>query len=426
MNGTRKILEDAARAKELHSLLASGTDMSLLTAAATGLAPYKNLAAFGAGLNGYNTDIAKLAAGSQFLARTDLARSALGMSAAMTASRLAEIGMFDQRTLATLAAIQLPNVNLAKAASTLSDIQSIDRAISGMTLPKQLSEINSLATTAAAMVKAHPHFGNEALWQRSLVSRMQELGAPWAASDYIERSAFAFGSLSRLSDTIAFDTPFSVATRSFVEEEFGELTVVSDGEGFEEREQRYDNAGRDPALIAFPDTEYPNVLRAAGFYNVEIPLPPTPQPIANCEGLAIYSDVHQSTMRLLELHLRLFVGRLLADTGLQWEKRRVSGQIRQRWEARQEEYRAAGAPVYELIHYADFNDLAQIIGQNDNWNEKFKQVFLDKEGVQVSLRRLSPLRNNDAHLRPLVSTELLYLMAEATRLLRAIGVVTIQ
>lgn len=396
-----------------------------------------------AGYGGLSPEMLRIASGTEFGAVAEMARGIYGDHLGVT--RLAELGIgrdtFEQIKALELAdpmrglspdivrqikeaerTVMEPFRYTGVAATAVAEIEAAHKSMMAAVLPRSYAEIGSLASAAAAMVPSHSRFGIESLWQSSLAERMGVIDAPWAAAGYLESSAFAFGSLARLSDTLSFDDPFSVVTRTYVEEEFGEVVEFEEGEEVD-REERYDEAGRDPALIAFPVDEYPSILRAAGFYSIEIPLPPAPQPIANGEGLAIYSDAHESALRSLELHLRLFIENQLRGTATDWEKRRVPGDIYRRWTERQEAYRAAGQPVYDLIHYADFNDLAQIITQNNNWNGMFKAVFGDKEGVQVSLRRLSPLRNNNAHVRPLTPSELLFLVAEATRLLRAIGVV---
>ncbi|WP_304537767.1 Swt1 family HEPN domain-containing protein [Sphingobium cyanobacteriorum] len=252
---------------------------------------------------------------------------------------------------------------------------------------------------------------------------MANINVAWTMPDSIAHSGFAFGTLSRLSDVVHFDPPFAAVTRDYyVEAEFGAVIDVDDDADVVAREERYDDAGRDAALVAFPAEEYPIVLRAAGFH-LEIPPPPTPQPVENVDGEAFYSDAHHAALRALEVHMRIFVSAQLASAaGSAWLRQRIPGDMLQRWEEKRDFVRAGGMPVYDLIHYADFNDLAQIITSKSNWDSLFKPVFMDKEGLQVSMRRLSPLRNNDAHHRPFGPTDMLYFASEAVRLLRAIGI----
>lgn len=313
--------------------------------------------------------------------------------------------------------ISLPSMNLATQAAGL--LPKLDLAKQLQFARPELTLLPSLATHAAALVEAHSRFPNTLAWQSDLTARMRSLKTDWALLEYADGSAYAFARLARLNDTVLRDVPYAPATRDYVEAEFGDVVVIDDDDT-DTREQLYDDAGRDPALVAFPAEEYPIILQGAGF-DFQIPKPPVPQPIANADGPARFDD--QATLQALELHLRAFiVSAMTALSGSSWLKQRVPHTMRERWVERQEEYRSKGWPIFELIHYADFNDLAQLMAQGNNWNDVFKDVFGDKDGMQVSLRRLSPLRNNGAHSRPLGPSEILFMSAETLRLLRAIGV----
>ena len=96
--------------------------------------------------------------------------------------------------------------------------------------------------------------------------------------------------------------------------------------------------------------------------------------------------------------------------------------MRKRWKERQEEDRSFGRPVYAPIQYADFMDLAHIVGQSNNWDEAFKPIFRDREDFMMSLRRLHPVRKAIAHSRPLGRSDVLTLVAEATRIFHVLGI----
>jgi hypothetical protein len=74
-----------------------------------------------------------------------------------------------------------------------------------------------------------------------------------------------------------------------------------------------------------------------------------------------------------------------------------------------------------LIHYADFTDYIQMIERRDNWTECFRGTFLNPEEIRVSLRRLNAVRLPTMHSRPLSKEDLLLLLVEARRVLKAIG-----
>ncbi|MEJ7928247.1 Swt1 family HEPN domain-containing protein [Sphingobium sp. AN641] len=359
--------------------------------------------------------------------------STLGLAAAerelsivKRAQQLSEIGFLSSQASLFKQSI-LPKIPESFASRAFSDLQERMGSLASIerfSLPPR-DDIFLIAQRAAEMVEPHRRFLERVTWRDDLAQRMASIGTSWAMPDSIAHSGFAFGALSKLSDVVHFDAPFAPTTRDFVEAEFGAVVVVKDDADSAEREERYDEAGRDAALVAFPAEEYPSVLTGAGF-GLVIPPPPAPQPIENIDGQAIYSDEHHATLRAVEVHMRQFVSsQLMTVVGTKWVKQRVPGDMRQRWEEKRDIARASGQPVYELIHYADFNDLAQIITMKNNWEGLFEPVFGDKEGVQVSLRRLSPLRNNDAHQRPFCRTDILYLVAEATRLMRSIGILQV-
>lgn len=333
-----------------------------------------------------------------------------------------QIGALYDPAIANLAKlnfprISLPSMNLATQAAAL--LPELDLAKQHQFARPDLAVLPSLATHAATLVEAHSRFSSTFAWQNDLAARMRSLQTDWALPEYADGSAYAFARLARLNDTVLRDVPYAPATRDYVETEFGDV-VIADDDDTNVREQLYDDAGRDPALVAFPVEEYSIILQGAGF-DFQIPKPPVPQPIANADGPTRFDD--QATLRALELHLRAFIiSQMTALAGASWLKQRVPPTMRDRWLQRQEEYRSKGWPIFELIHYADFTDLAQLMAQGNNWNDVFKSVFGDKEGMLVSLRRLSPLRNNSAHSRPLGPSEILFMSAETLRLLRAIGV----
>lgn len=71
-------------------------------------------------------------------------------------------------------------------------------------------------------------------------------------------------------------------------------------------------------------------------------------------------------------------------------------------------------------------DLADVIGQTNNWKQAFEPTFGNKDDLQVSLRRLHPVRLAIGHSRPLGRSDVLTLVSEATRVLRALGVNLLQ
>jgi hypothetical protein len=73
-----------------------------------------------------------------------------------------------------------------------------------------------------------------------------------------------------------------------------------------------------------------------------------------------------------------------------------------------------------LIEYADFTDYKAIIERGDNWQDVFRHVFGRQEDVRESFQRLFPVRICTMHARVVTLDDELFLIAETTRLLRAI------
>jgi hypothetical protein len=60
--------------------------------------------------------------------------------------------------------------------------------------------------------------------------------------------------------------------------------------------------------------------------------------------------------------------------------------------------------------------------RRNNWREIFSKFFSDQADVQVSFRRLEPLRLPAMHSRPVNKTDLFTIGTETSRILTAIGV----
>lgn len=205
-------------------------------------------------------------------------------------------------------------------------------------------------------------------------------------------------------------------------DELGAVTTTPESaETVEEREARYDDAGRDTALVAFPAAGYGDVLVAAGFAAV---FPSAPVPVVEAgliEPLGFNPQLRDA-LTSLEGHLRRFiVDRLSALEGGRWVKRRVPETVRTRWMALRAAAEERGRPVFAPIYYANFMDLAEVIVSRSNWDDAFSAVFLSKEALTQSLSRLYGLRNDIAHGRPTTISDDLIVVAEATLLFRALG-----
>lgn len=131
---------------------------------------------------------------------------------------------------------------------------------------------------------------------------------------------------------------------------------------------------------------------------------------------ALESAVHQRARRL-ELRLRRFIEKkMMAKLGPKWSKQRVPGTTVTGWRARRQTDIDNGRTPSRLFDYAGFEDYRAIIEQKDNWAEVFEPIFKVKTSILETLRRLSLIRNPDAHYRIVTIEDFLDLHTEGRRL----------
>lgn len=131
---------------------------------------------------------------------------------------------------------------------------------------------------------------------------------------------------------------------------------------------------------------------------------------------ALESLVHQRARRL-ELKLRRFIEKkMIAARGPRWSKQRVPGTTIAGWRARRQTDLDNGRTPSRLFDYAGFEDYRAIIEQKDNWAEVFEPIFNVKTSILETLRRLSLIRNPNAHYRIVTIEDFLDLHTEGRRL----------
>lgn len=131
---------------------------------------------------------------------------------------------------------------------------------------------------------------------------------------------------------------------------------------------------------------------------------------------ALESAVHQRARRL-ELKLRRFIEKkMAAKLGPKWSKQRVPGKTVTGWRARRQTDIDNGRTPSRLFDYAGFEDYRAIIEQKENWPEIFEPIFKVKTSILETLRRLSLIRNPDAHYRIVTIDDFLDLHTEGRRL----------
>ncbi|WP_162918674.1 Swt1 family HEPN domain-containing protein [Taklimakanibacter deserti] len=302
-----------------------------------------------------------------------------------------------------------------------NQIDSIARSLEVAIAPKA-GAISALSKSLADIVGNNsPLFSSKLDWQESLAARMSSLRIDWAFADRFDQSILGFTRMARLSDAVHVDAPFAEGTGELVALELGAAIEV-EADDPAAREKAAIDGGFNPELIAFPTAAYSNVVVAAGF-EFKFTSAPIPKPLHQNTGDVWYDPTHNTILFELEQHLRQFVENgLRALAGEKWIKQRVSQTVRERWQNRQSEERDARRPVYPLVQYSDFMDLADVIGQANNWRDTFALVIGNREDFILSLRRLHPIRNAIAHHRPIGRSDILTLVCEATRIFSALKI----
>ena len=242
------------------------------------------------------------------------------------------------------------------------------------------------------------------------------------SSRLFQRNAIRFARLSKLSNIVHTEDPFTNSVADLLDRELGDANTAERSANANERDEAAMRAGLNPELIAFPRATYDRVVFSAGF-TLSFASVPVPQALESPDLDATFNSQHWQLLNELEQRLRQEVEhRLQKLVGSQWAKQRIPQSVRKRWMDRQNQDRADGRTVYSAVQYADFMDLAAVITRRDNWREAFQPIFRDRDDIAMSLRRLHPVRKALAHSRPLGRADVLTLVSEATRIFRALGI----
>ena len=254
-------------------------------------------------------------------------------------------------------------------------------------------------------------FGRDRSRLRAIEEEMLRIRRPWVDADDPHRSASAYIEARALAEIVETSPAESRAVVVAVRSELGDYRdtvpvsefVVSDP--FLRSAFRIE-VGFNPDLSSLP----PAILAAifnqvAGGKQRPVEIDPD----------ALASLVHQRVRRL-ELKLRRFIERrMIVVAGRKWSKQRVHGETIKKWRERRELDVINGRTPSRLFDYAGFEDYRAIIDQNNNWDDAFATVFKVRTAVLESLRRLSLIRNPDAHFRVVTIDDFLDLVVEERR-----------
>ena len=188
----------------------------------------------------------------------------------------------------------------------------------------------------------------------------------------------------------------------------------------------YISQGFNPDLTTFPHTAFEQIVTDAGLRESEASWVIENDPDRESdevEGEAAFqrtNDAHDLLQRF-ESQLRKFISEQMEQRfGSRWIRQRIPGEMRTKWLDKQR--LDTDSQSWSTIAYADFTDYITIIARNDNWQDLFEAVFINKSSVQESFQRLYPIRLATMHARTITQDDELYLYVEIKRILAAIGI----
>lgn len=192
------------------------------------------------------------------------------------------------------------------------------------------------------------------------------------------------------------------------------------------RVEFYVARGFNKSLTDFPEAAFSQSLDLAGLHD-GIPFDEAEWAEIATSDDPVEEAAYQRTNRChnvlqrLERNLRLFIDRVMtAQYGLDWPKKQLPRDVLEAWESKKTKAEASGALLGLFIDVADFTDYEKIICQKKHWQEVFQPWFKRPESVRESFQRLYPIRLATMHSRFVAKEDELYVIAESTRLLRAI------
>lgn len=299
----------------------------------------------------------------------------------------------------------LPNMHLASR--SLLPASALDDAIKLISLASKTNLVGFSITDR---------------YSSRLKNVMSSMEKPWMSIDTPALSLQGVSVLTALSDTIQHQHPFERLTREFVDHYLGGPIELEDDDDENDADLAHLEAGMDAGLVSLSAPETNEILELSGF-SLVLPFAPLPRPI-NDDGSALFFDpAYFAFINQIEAHLRAYVDKEMSlEFGNSWIKSRISSNMLEIWVNRQEAARKKGEPVFEILQYADLNDLKDIIIGKRTWPALFSAKFGVKEHFMTAMDRLYAVRNPLAHSRPISNGMRLHLDTEGSLILKALGV----
>ena len=324
---------------------------------------------------------------------------------------------------------------VAHLESSLEMINQIEKAYERQFRLPIAQEINSLLVSIETNTSVRNSIRNLGEVGVNIARAAESMSSAWLSTANAQQSLTNFAGIQHIGEILRGRPVFSVQLADGLRRYLGDWrgriempTEISTDPAA--RIEFYVARGFNSGLTSFPSQAFDQCMTVAGIKY-------QPQPI-----ISAYSDqaeeevgdlvtakfqrmsfAYQALLHF-ETQIRQFIEEKMTGAfGQNWIRRNVSNDIRTDWMRKREEARSKGAGDHPLISYADFTHYEKIIVQNNNWNQVFGQVFGRKTLVQESFQRLYPIRLCTMHARGITQEDELYLYAETTRLLTAMGVI---
>jgi len=290
----------------------------------------------------------------------------------------------------------------------------------------ELEKIASTVRLETAVNSLSPHQAHFDELRRVV----EGIHSPWVNGESAFASVHGLADLTSIGKALRESShPFEKMATHLLRDQLGDWRHARSWTDIDDPIQRSDfylHQGLNSNLTDYPSDAFDEALNVTGIQPAEIkPVIPFYQLPSEIEPDIDEPPIHMvaayKIIYAFESRVRRFIDEIMTERfGPNWAKHRVPGDMKKDWEEKKTKALDSGEPERPLICYADFTHYETVIVRRDNWEEVFKAVFRNKESVTESLRRLYPMRVPTMHTRIIISDDMLYLMAETRRILKAI------
>lgn len=282
-------------------------------------------------------------------------------------------------------------------------------------------------THGSAAFYAQQYFDNIG----SQLALFKSMSNPWMREIEAQYSATALMELHGLGTMLRTVHGFDEAMTTVLRLDFGDWRdsisfpqIVFDDPVA--RTEFYVERGFNVALTDFPDKAFQESLvlvRLDSAHDEQIEWPEGMLAVDSSEDAAFErTNKCHNYLQRLERRLRQFIDEAMtAQYGETWPKLRLPPVMLEAWEHKKSRAVNSGVIISMYIEVADFTDYETIICHKEHWRLIFEARFKRKESVRESFQRLLPIRLSTMHARFVTKEDELYVLAESTRLLRALS-----